>query len=114
MSMQRVCQLITSHLVAVNQRLMSPSLGDLAEWLCKTFWQPITNDLAGAVCQPSQMASSFISGMASSFTSQMAITNHLATVFWLPSGMASCFTSRFISSYACLSYTHLGAHETRN
>src|SRR5450756_3001160 len=46
------------------------------------------------------MASSFISGMASSFTRQIAITNHLATVFWLPSGMASCFTSRFISSYA--------------
>ena len=26
----------------------------------------------------------------------MAITNHLATVFWLLSGMASCFTSSFI------------------
>jgi hypothetical protein len=29
----------------------------------------------------------------------MAITNHLATVFWLPSGMASCFTSSFISCF---------------
>jgi hypothetical protein len=31
-----------------NQRLMSPSLGDLAEWLCKAFGRPsgmaITND----------------------------------------------------------------------
>gem|GEM_PF-5350191 len=26
----------------------------------------------------------------------MAITTHLATVFWLLSGMASCFTSSFI------------------
>src|SRR5450759_1362743 len=28
----------------------------------------------------------------------MAITNHLATVFWLLSGMASCFTSCLIRS----------------
>jgi hypothetical protein len=34
-------------LVGVNQRLMSPTLGDLAEWLCK------------AVRQLSQMASCF-------------------------------------------------------
>jgi hypothetical protein len=27
--------------------------------------------------------------------SRMAITNHLATVFWLLSGMASCFTSSY-------------------
>ncbi|GEM_PF-5319068 len=31
---------ITSDLAAVNQRLMSPYFGDLAEWLCKAFWQP--------------------------------------------------------------------------
>src|SRR5450759_2026673 len=42
----------------------------------------ITSDLAGVVCQ----------------LSRMAITNHLATVFWLLSGMASRFTSGFISS----------------
>jgi glutaminase len=41
----------------------------------------ITNDLAVVVGQPSQMA----------------ITNHLATDFWLLSGMASSFTSSSIS-----------------
>ena len=43
------CPAITSDLASVNQRLMSPYFGDLAEWLCK------------AVCQPSQMARCFIS-----------------------------------------------------
>jgi hypothetical protein len=37
----RFIRLITSDLAAVNQRLMSPYFGDLAEWLCKAFWQPI-------------------------------------------------------------------------
>gem|GEM_PF-2756934 len=31
------CPAITSDLASVNQRLMSPSSGDLAEWLCKAF-----------------------------------------------------------------------------
>jgi hypothetical protein len=31
------CPDITSHLAVVNQRLMSPYFGDLAEWLCKAF-----------------------------------------------------------------------------
>jgi hypothetical protein len=56
---------ITSHLVAVNQRLMSPYFDDLAEWLCKAFWQlggmVITNDLPSVFCWVSQMASSHIS-----------------------------------------------------
>src|SRR5450756_2177916 len=47
------------------------------------------NDLPSVFCWVSQMASS----PTSCFTSQMAITNHLATVFWLLSGMASRFTS---------------------
>ncbi len=41
---------ITSDLVAVNQRLISPYFGDLAEWLCNALWRP------------SQMASSCTSG----------------------------------------------------
>ncbi|MEO8343739.1 MAG: hypothetical protein ABI536_07945 [Gallionella sp.] len=41
---------MTSDLASVNQRLTSPSLGDLAEWLCK------------AVCSISRMASCFIRG----------------------------------------------------
>ncbi len=43
---------ITSDLVRVNQRLMSPYFGDLAEWLCK------------AVCVPSRMASCSISNVS--------------------------------------------------
>jgi hypothetical protein len=35
-----------------NQRLMSPYFGDLAEWLCKAFGRPITNDLAVVFGQP--------------------------------------------------------------
>ena len=61
---------ITSDLASVNQRLMSPCFGDLAEWLCK------------AVCSPSRMA----------------ITNDLAVVVGQPSQMASCFTSSYISN----------------
>ena len=43
---------ITSDLASVNQRLISPYFGDLAEWLCK------------AVGSPSRMASSFISNVS--------------------------------------------------
>src|SRR5450756_2417661 len=61
---------ITSHLVAVNQRLMSPSLGDLAEWLCKAFWRLITNHLATVFRVPGQKFFGWLpSGMASSLTS---------------------------------------------
>ena len=35
--LSRLAWLITSHQVVVNQRLMSPYFGDLAEWLCKAF-----------------------------------------------------------------------------
>src|SRR5450759_2282722 len=56
---------ITSHLVAVNQRLMSPSLGDLAEWLCKAFWRLITNHLATVFWLPSGMANCFTSSSIS-------------------------------------------------
>jgi len=53
---------ITNDLLSVNQRLMSPYFGDLADWLCKAF------------CWVSQMASSYIS----SFISQMA-SSHISS-----------------------------------
>ena len=45
--------LITNDLADVNQRLMSPYFGDLAEWLCIAFWQS------------SRMASSYTSAARS-------------------------------------------------
>src|SRR5450759_4102373 len=44
---------------------MSPSLGDLTEWLCKAFWQLITNHLATVFWLPSGMASCFTSSFIS-------------------------------------------------
>jgi hypothetical protein len=69
---------ITCDLAVVNQRLMSPSLGDLAEWLCKAFRVPGQNFFGW---RPS--------GMARSFISRMAITNDLPSVFCWVSQMAS-------------------------
>ena len=41
------CPAITSDLASVNQRLMSPYFGDLAEWLCKAFRVPGHNQPLG-------------------------------------------------------------------
>jgi len=50
-------------LVGVNQRLMSPSLGDLAEWLCNAFAN-LVRWLCKAAWQISRMAmQSFLAGI---------------------------------------------------
>ena len=54
--------IITSDLVGVNQRLMSPYFGDLAEWLCIAF------------CQPSRMASSSIKASKNGFKRSITST----------------------------------------
>ena len=53
---------ITNGLAAVNQRLMSPYFGDLAEWLCKTFGQPGQMDSSSTNC--------FFSGLPGSVASE--------------------------------------------
>jgi hypothetical protein len=45
----RILRAMTIDLTVVNQRLMSPYFGDLAEWLCKAFRQ--SDQMAGVTSE---------------------------------------------------------------
>gem|GEM_PF-3857191 len=67
---------------------VSANLFDITSDLAGVFWQPITSHLATVFW--------WLSGLASSFISRMAITNDLPSVFCWVSQMASSRISCYI------------------